>query len=245
MRQVRGGLSAGDELLLSRFNGWVNRRVGRFAGRPHVDRWVWDRTLLDVLGYAAEPAPASLSLLLQHVPEQERALVADAFRSATEQTGSVIVSFSLRTANNQVRSVLVVVELMESEPSGLDLAMVVEVDGLAAGTGPWLAGHLIDLTELRLGAARDAADEAVAESRRHRAVIEQARGMVMLAYRIDADAAFQVLRRVSQHTNTKLRDLAIGVVAAAETLPAGRPWRDHLDEMFVDSLRRNTLEETG
>ena len=45
-----------------------------------------------------------------------------------------------------------------------------------------------------------------------RALIEQAKGMVMLSLKIDADAAFEVLARRSQTTNTKLVDVAREIV---------------------------------
>jgi predicted butyrate kinase (DUF1464 family) len=41
-----------------------------------------------------------------------------------------------------------------------------------------------------------------------RAVIEQAKGMLMFVYGIDADAAFEVLRKQSQNHNVKLRLIA-------------------------------------
>lgn len=46
-----------------------------------------------------------------------------------------------------------------------------------------------------------------------RAVIEQAKGAVMLVYGLDAEQAFAILRVRSQETNTKLRVLAANVVA--------------------------------
>jgi transcriptional regulator with GAF, ATPase, and Fis domain len=48
----------------------------------------------------------------------------------------------------------------------------------------------------------------LAEAMRSRAVIEQAKGILMADQRIDAEAAFQQLARVSQHANVKLRDVA-------------------------------------
>ncbi|MCW2609723.1 MAG: hypothetical protein QOC93_4094 [Actinomycetota bacterium] len=53
-----------------------------------------------------------------------------------------------------------------------------------------------------------------------RAVIEQAKGVLMATMAIESDEAFAVLRRASQHENRKLRELAAEVVAAAS---AGRP----------------------
>src|SRR6476469_276016 len=49
---------------------------------------------------------------------------------------------------------------------------------------------------------------AVAEIANNRAVIEQAKGMLILVYGVDEDAAFEMLRWRSQSTNTKLRTLA-------------------------------------
>ncbi|MFL6025064.1 MAG: ANTAR domain-containing protein [Marmoricola sp.] len=40
------------------------------------------------------------------------------------------------------------------------------------------------------------------------AAIEQAKGILMERYEIDPEAAFAVLRRHSQHSNRKLRDIA-------------------------------------
>ncbi|MFL6048664.1 MAG: ANTAR domain-containing protein, partial [Gaiellales bacterium] len=51
--------------------------------------------------------------------------------------------------------------------------------------------------------ARDMAD-----AMRSRAVIEQAKGMLMADQRIDADQAFQRLTELSQRSNVKLRDIA-------------------------------------
>jgi hypothetical protein len=49
---------------------------------------------------------------------------------------------------------------------------------------------------------------AVKEIAERRALIEQTKGMLMFAYGIDADAAFEVLRKQSQDHNVKLRLIA-------------------------------------
>ena len=45
-----------------------------------------------------------------------------------------------------------------------------------------------------------------------RAVIEQAKGVLMAQRGVDADAAFDMLREASQRSNRKLREVAVGVV---------------------------------
>ncbi|WP_110004807.1 GAF and ANTAR domain-containing protein [Geodermatophilus normandii] len=47
---------------------------------------------------------------------------------------------------------------------------------------------------------------------RSRAVIEQAKGVLMAQRHVDADAAFELLREASQRYNRKLRDIAAGIV---------------------------------
>ncbi|HEV7825236.1 MAG TPA: GAF and ANTAR domain-containing protein [Mycobacteriales bacterium] len=55
----------------------------------------------------------------------------------------------------------------------------------------------------------------LAEAMESRAVIEQAKGILMHEQGCDADAAFATLARVSQQANVKLRDIAAQIVARA------------------------------
>ena len=49
-----------------------------------------------------------------------------------------------------------------------------------------------------------------------RAVIEQAKGVLMAQRHVDADHAFDILREASQRYNRKLRDIAQGIVASTQ-----------------------------
>lgn len=55
-----------------------------------------------------------------------------------------------------------------------------------------------------------------------RAVIEQAKGMLMLVYGIDADVAFEILRGQSQEHNIKLRVIAMQILADLVGLPKSK-----------------------
>lgn len=69
-------------------------------------------------------------------------------------------------------------------------------------------GFYVDVSPSITQAREEAVTEAVAEIAEARGVIEQAKGMLMLIYRINEDAAFELLKWRSQETNTKLRLLA-------------------------------------
>jgi hypothetical protein len=217
-----GGVSPADEQLVARFSGRLDDRVGRFLGRPHTDQWVWDQQMDAILGYPRCRELASLQTLLQHVADDEQPLVADAFAAAMEHGDPVMVSCRLYAADGGVRSVLITAEVSDDEPTEQSMSALLPMDGLAAASGPWLVGQVVDLTTLRLGAARAATNHAVIEAAKHRAVIEQAKGILMVTHRIDADIAFELLRHHSQNANIKVHDLAAHLVANATTL--------HLDE---------------
>ena len=60
-------------------------------------------------------------------------------------------------------------------------------------------GYYVDLTDTFDQTRRQALDASLPELLESRAAIEQAKGALMLVYRIDADAAFELLLWRSQH----------------------------------------------
>ena len=62
---------------------------------------------------------------------------------------------------------------------------------------------------------------AVAEIAENRAVIDQAKGMLIVLYGVDDQTAFDTLRRHSQNTNIKLRALAEQLVSDYRALIPG------------------------
>lgn len=63
--------------------------------------------------------------------------------------------------------------------------------------------------------------EALERAMESRAVIEQAKGVIMATARVDAEAAFEILRQQSQAENRKLRDVAAEIVALQPRRPDG------------------------
>ena len=100
-------------------------------------------------------------------------------------------------------------------------------------------GLYVDVT----GAVEDELQREVGDELRtivaDRAVIEQAKGMLMVAYAIDARAAFHLLRWRSQEANIKVRDIAREVVLKVPALldlqPSGRGQIDHFLMSLADA----------
>ncbi|MYU25152.1 GAF and ANTAR domain-containing protein [Streptomyces sp. SID8352] len=84
------------------------------------------------------------------------------------------------------------------------------------------AAHAVNET-LRIEGCRSSAADA-RTALLSRSVIDQAVGIVMARERVDADRAMERLRRASQHSNTKLRDLCGELVARTSS---GGPHRRH------------------
>ncbi|MDQ0948632.1 AmiR/NasT family two-component response regulator [Streptomyces phaeochromogenes] len=86
---------------------------------------------------------------------------------------------------------------------------------LTAGTSAGDAALAVEILELR------AKSEQLSQALASRAVIDQARGMVMVLARCSSERAWDLLVDVSQHCNVKLRDVAAALVATTkdERLP--------------------------
>ena len=91
--------------------------------------------------------------------------------------------------------------------------VIVVADTMTDPTGAVVGTHgfYVDITPAE-DRDRERFSAAIAEIAENRATIEQAKGMLMAVYGIDADAAFGLLRWRSQESNVKLRLLADQVV---------------------------------
>ena len=100
------------------------------------------------------------------------------------------------------------------DTSGRTHHVVVVADQLFDEAGQTVVGthgFYVDVTPSTQTDARNQqaqVSEAVAEIAAAREGIEQAKGMLMLVYRISAESAFELLKWRSQETNTKLRPLS-------------------------------------
>jgi hypothetical protein len=100
-----------------------------------------------------------------------------------------------------------------------------------------LFGYFIDVTESHREAAARDATASIRASAERRAVIEQAKGVLMVVYGVDEEGAFEQLRHASNQTNIAVRDIAYTLVH----LFSGRevtvfPTREAIDEFLADPV---------
>lgn len=88
---------------------------------------------------------------------------------------------------------------------------IVDKDGIPAG----IAGFYVDETHQYQSDVQARTTEAVQDITARKAVINQAIGIMMARYGVSPDGGFQLLTRMSQESNTKLRVIAERVVAEA------------------------------
>jgi hypothetical protein len=194
----------------------VNMKVGGFRFWFVGRRWEWSDEVARMHGYEPGSVVPTTEMLLPHKHPDDRAHVQDLLDHALHSGGSFSSRHRFIDTAGNVHDAIVVADRMSDET------------GAVVGT----VGYYIDLTETFDETRQAVLDEALPHLFEARAVIEQAKGVLMGVYRVNADQAFGVLRWRSQETNTKLRDLAKQLVTDVATLPPmsteGQSDFDHL-----------------
>lgn len=182
-------------------------RVGSFRFWFATRRWEWSEEVYRMHGYTPGSVVPTTELLLSHKHPDDRDDVAARIARAVDLGESFSSRHRFIDTAGQVHHVMVVADRLYDDV------------GAVIGTG----GFYIDLTETLAESERETLSAALPDVIEHRAVIEQAKGVLMRMYRVNAEQAFKILSWRSQETNTKLRDLAAQLVAELETLPEARP----------------------
>lgn len=176
--------------------------VGTFDYTLASDTWQWSEQLYAIHGFAPGDVVPTTELLLAHKHPDDR------------EAAQRVIAQSRTTGDPFALWHRVV------DADGVHRQVITVGAGVRDGAGALVGvrGHMVDLTEaVRRSAAREV-EEAIEGLSQSRPVIEQVKGALMLTYRIDADAAFALLRRYSQLVNVKVRDVAREFV---ESLPVG------------------------
>ena len=163
------------------------QRVGRFRFFLEGHRWEWSDAVARMHGYQPGQVEPSTELLLKHKHPEDRERVA-AVLARVMQGKPFSSRHRILDTGGRAHCVVVAGDRM------------VDDRGTLIGT----SGFYIDVTD-SLQTEINNVLSAVADAR---AKIEQAKGVLMAAYGITAERAFDILVWRSQETNLKLRDLA-------------------------------------
>jgi len=185
------------------------QRVGSFRFYIDGQRWEWSESVERLHGYEPGTVTPTTELLLSHKHPEDRQHVAAVLDRVVEGEPFSSRHRIIDTAG-RTHWVIVVGDRMVDDEAGS-----------VVGT----SGFYVDFTDT-LQSDISAAVSKVTEAR---AEIEQAKGLLMAAYGISADRAFDILVWRSQETNIKVRELAHRFIAAvAGTFTAGtRAQVDH------------------
>ncbi|WP_324188719.1 PAS and ANTAR domain-containing protein [Nocardia flavorosea] len=192
------------------------QRAGTFRFWFAEQRWEWSEGVARMHGYPAEPMEPSLDVVLGHKHPEDRAQVAGVLAKSVAHGAPFCSRHRIVDTTGQTRHVIVVADSMTGD------------DGQLVGS----AGYYVDLTTTLAEERQETLQDTLPELFAARAVIEQAKGALMLVYGISSEQAFRVLIWRSQETNTKLRALAQRLVAELSAIehatPALRTEFDHI-----------------
>jgi PAS domain S-box-containing protein len=187
------------------------------------ERWEWSPEVARIHGYEPGSVTPTTRLVLSHKHPEDYEEVAATLEDIRRTRRPFSTRHRIITVQGATREVVVIGERLHDN------------SGEVVGT----QGFYIDVTPS--GDARAAIiTEAVAEIAEHRAAIEQAKGILMLVYRIQADAAFDLLKWRSQETNVKLRALAEQLIADVRALDYDEtvPPRSTFDRLLLTTHQR-------
>ena len=169
--------------------------VGRYRYDVQTDTWWWSPEMYAIHGLPADESTVTTSLILSLKHPDDRADSEATFRHAVVVGGAFNQPHRIVTVDGVVRQVISV-----GEGIAMDSRVIA------------LHGYMADVTD---SLERQVQTDAWQEASRlidQRAVIERAKGALMVRYGLDADAAFELLKSWSSTSNQKLRDIARHVI---------------------------------
>lgn len=168
-------------------------------------RWEWSEEVQRLHGYTPGAITPTTELVLAHKHPDDLEQVAAIIAYITNTRGAFSSRHRIVDTQGAVHWVVVVGDQFSDRT------------GSAQGT----YGFYIDITPAHL-AEQELISSKLTEIAENRTMIEQAKGMLMLIYNIEAVAAFGLLRWLSQQNNVRLRLLAAQLVTDLRAVrPAG------------------------
>lgn len=204
-----------DEILERALAGGTPQNVGWFRFHFTDERWEWSDQVQLMHGYEPGTVEPTTDLVLAHKHPDDYVSVAATLDDIRRTRRTFSTRHRIIDTHKRVHDVVVIGDRL------LDDA------GNVSGTQGWY----VDVTSTE--ATREMVSATAAAMAEHRAAIERAKGMLMLVYRVDAVAAFELLKWRASEAKVKLRIFAERLLADftalyyEETLPP-RSTFDHV-----------------
>ncbi len=212
-----------DSTVEQALAGGAPQHFGWYRFYFEDERWEWSPEVARIHGYEPGEVTPTTRLVLSHKHPDDYEQVAATLEDIRRSHRPFSTRHRIITVRGQTREVVVIGERLHDNA------------GRVVGT----QGFYIDVTPS--SEARAAIiTEAVAEIAENRAAIEQAKGILMLVYRIQSDAAFDLLKWRSQETNVKLRVLAEQLIEDVRALDYDEtvPPRTTFDRLLLTTHQR-------
>jgi hypothetical protein len=178
----------------------VNHVVGRYRYDLATERWWWSDETYRIHGFEPGDVVPTTALILAHKHPDDRDRVSQVLQQAC-RTGDPFSSVHrIMDARGQERTLAVVGEGRRDEGSG-DVCELV--------------GYFTDVTGSVARIADARATASIRASAENRAAIEQAKAIVVCAFGMNVEGAFEWLRVASNRSNTPLRELSRQIVDLA------------------------------
>ena len=177
--------------------GGARQPLGRYRFDLATGEWAWSDEVYVMHGFQPGDIVPTTPLMLAHKHPDDRARVDGVLRRAAD-TGQPFSSVHrIVDALGRTRTLAVTGQGRRDPVTG----RVTE-----------LFGYFIDVTESQREAAAREATASIQASAERRAEIEQAKGVLMVVYGKDEEAAFGLLREASNQSNVAVRDIAYSLV---------------------------------
>jgi PAS domain S-box-containing protein len=177
--------------------GGIKPPVGRYELDLASGTWEWSDEVYEMHGFEPGEIVPTTPLILSHKHPDDRSRVDGVLQRAAE-TGEPFSSVHrILDAKGRSRTLAVTGQGRRAFTSG----RVTE-----------LFGYFIDVTEVQRDAVAREATASIKASAEQWSGIEQAKGVLMVIYGIEDEAAMSVLREASNRSNIAVRDVAYSLV---------------------------------
>ena len=206
------------------------RRVGWFRFFFDDDRWEWSPEVQKMHGYEPGSVTPTTELVLSHKHPEDYRHVADTIELIRETRQAFSTRHRIVDMHGRVHFVAVVGDQMRDD------------DNTIVGTH----GFYIDITPIEQ-ARHEQMVATVAKITEDRAVIEQAKGMLMVIYGVDEAIASELLMWRSEETEVEPRLLAEQLVADFRTAAYNEtpPQRARYDNLLLTAHLRISENQSG